>query len=240
MKKNILIYAVLSAVLVFSMTTCEKFCTDGNGHMDTEYRVVSEFYGVKNSTEFDVNITYDSVYSVRVNADDNLMQEINTSVKGDNLIIETDNDNCIQSSSNILIDIHMPLLDNIELTGSGNMDIFDFKSTRLEVTNTGSGDIDIRNLIASTIDFSVSGSGSITVYGKAEKANYLLSGSGEIYANDIKVGDCDITSSGSGDIYCYVIDHLNVILSGSGDVIYSGSPELTTTDSGSGDIFKRE
>jgi hypothetical protein len=242
MKKNHLIYVLFLAVFVISLSSCDNLfnCLDGNGHLSSEYRVVAEFYGVENNTEYSVKITYDSVYSVRVDADENLLESINTAVRGDNLVIESDRDRCVNTNKDIIIDIHMPELDNIELTGSGNIDAYDFNCSRLEVTNTGSGDIDIRNLVANTVNFVVSGSGSITANGKAEKANYLLSGSGEIYANDIKVNECYVTSSGSGDIYCYVIDKLNVTLSGSGDVIYSGSPVITKTDSGSGDIFKRE
>jgi len=242
MKTNHLIYTLLITALLLNLTACDNWlnCIDGNGKIHSEYRVVAKFYGVENSASFNVTITHDSLYSVRVEADENLMESINTSVRGDNLIIERDKDRCINKGSDILIDIHMPDLDNIELTGSGNIDAYDFTSSQFAITNSGSGDIDIRNLISNNVNFVVTGSGSITAQGKAEKANYLLSGSGEINAYDLPVNECYVTSSGSGDINCNVINQLVVTLSGSGDVIYSGSPVVTKTDHGSGDVYKRD
>jgi hypothetical protein len=242
MKNTHLVYMLFTAVMLIGLTACNDMfnCLDGNGKLRSEYRVVAEFYGVENKTSFSVKITHDSIYSVRVDADENLLEKINTFVRGDNLIIESDNDRCINAQKDILVDIHMPDLNNIILTGSGNIDAYDFYGTNLEALNTGSGDIEIRNLTVDNVNFNVTGSGSISVYGKTAMANYYLSGSGEINANTLEAGQCIAKNSGSGDIFCNVLNVLNVTLSGSGDVIYSGSPSLTKTDTGSGEIRKRD
>jgi hypothetical protein len=242
MKKIHLFYMLLIAIIAIGITACNNWfnCLNGNGKLRSEYRVVAEFYGVENKTPYSVKITHDTVYSVRVDADENLLEKVNTSVRGDNLVIEIDNDPCINPDKDILVDIHMPGLNNIELTGSGSIDSYDLQSSLLDVTNTGSGDIEIRNLTADDINFVVTGAGSISAYGKVAKANYLLSGAGQINANELEAGKCYVTNSGSGDIFCHVLTELTITLTGSGDVIYSGSPALTKTDTGSGEIRKRD
>lgn len=229
---------------VLLLLSCDELfnCIDGNGILKTEKRFVSEFYGVENSTDFDVEVIADSVYSVEVIADENLLSYVNTSVRDGNLIIDTENDRCLDSRHDIIVEIRMPIIDMVELTGSGNIDIYDFDCNYIEIKNSGSGDIDITNMVStSTVDVVLSGSGDVVlVWGKAHKGNYLLSGSGNIEANDFKLDDCYATNSGSGDIFCYVYDLLYATISGSGDIFYSGSPdEIIEVDSGSGDLRSR-
>jgi hypothetical protein len=136
----------------------------------------------------------------------------------------------------------MPTIDLVELTGSGNIDMYDFDCNYIEIKNSGSGDIDITNMVStSTVDVVLTGSGDVViVWGKARKGNYLLSGSGSIEANDFKVDECYATNSGSGDIYCYVYDLLHATISGSGNIYYSGTPdEIIEIDSGSGELRSR-
>lgn len=87
----------------------------------------------------------------------------------------------------------------------------------------------------------ISGSGNLKVkqwmlYGKKLKA--IISGSGDIFFDHIKIEDCNISVSGSGDVEgnCE-IDDLDISVSGSGDV--KGLHVKKSVDasvSGSGDI----
>ncbi len=229
---------------VLLLFSCDELfnCLDGNGVLKTEKRFVSEFYGVENHTSFELEVIADSIFAVEVIADQNLLSHISTSVRDGNLIVDTDNDRCLNSSHNIIVEIRMPVLDLVELTGSGNIDVYDFDCHYIEIKNSGSGDIDITNMVStSTVDVVLTGSGDVVlVWGKARKGNYLLSGSGNIEANDFKVDECYATNSGSGHIYCYVYDLLHATISGSGDIFYSGSPdEIIEVDNGSGDLRSR-
>lgn len=232
---------LMGVLLLFS---CDDLfnCLDGNGVLKTEKRFVSEFYGVENHTEFDLEVVADSVYAVEVIADQNLLSYINTSVRDGNLIVDTENDRCLNSSNEIIVEVRMPVIDLVELTGSGNIDVYDFDCNYIEIKNSGSGDIDVTNMVStSTVDVVCTGSGDIVlVWGKARKGNYLLSGSGNIEADDFSVEECYATNSGSGHIYCYVFDLLHATISGSGDILYSGSPdEIIENDSGSGELRSR-
>ena len=227
----------------FLFNGCDEFfnCIDGNGILKQERRFVSEFYGVENTTSIDVDISSDSVYSLEVTADENLLGMIQTTVRNGNLVISMSTDRCINTDNYMLIEIQMPTIDHIESTGSGNMDIYDFECGNLEITNSGSGKIDMINVYSGeTVGLNLYGSGSIYIGGKARVGEYVLSGSGDIMADDLMVDDCYVTNSGSGTVYCFAYDYLKATLSGSGDIIYSGNPPVTDfTDSGSGEIRSR-
>lgn len=238
-KKHIVLAGIISLLCV----SCDDFfnCLDGNGIIKTEQRIVSEFFGVVNNTSFNVDVVYDPEYSVSVTADENLLSYINTKVRDGNLIIEVENDRCIEDDGNIFIDISMPSIDLVELNASGSVDVEDFDCRFVEVSNSGSGRIDFYGLVStSTVEIILSGSGDITLLGKAHTGDYTLAGSGSIHADDFKVDDCYATNAGSGNIYCFAYDLLNATIAGSGDIIYSGSPvEVEITDNGSGRVYDR-
>jgi hypothetical protein len=230
-----LAFLVSATILVSS---CEFYCTDGNGNIKSEQRLIAAFYSVENTTSFDVAVIADSIYSVEVTADENILPLINTSVRGDYLVIDTENNQCIRNARSVRIDIHMPVLENIELSGSGNIVAYDFICTSLEIRNSGSGNIDMTNIGATDkVDIRLSGSGEISISGDAREGNYHLSGSGDILASDMLVDDCYVVNSGSGDIECFAYFLLDATLNGSGDILYYGAPEeVFEDDNGSGDI----
>jgi hypothetical protein len=239
-KPGILITGVLIALTVNS---CEfPFdCTSGNGNYSSEERIVSEFSGVENTTSFDVKVYVDTFYSVEVFADENLLSLIKTSIRQRNnvrtLIVETNN--CV-SRGNVSLEIHVPLVEMIKLTGSADIDVYNLKGDELTVENSGSGDININDLfLTSQISIKVDGSGDVSLYGKARYADYEVNGSGDILANDMKVDECYVRNDGSGNIYCFAYDLLDVEINGSGDVIYSGTPEVVQDINGSGSLIRR-
>ncbi len=221
----------------FMVQSCDWECIEGSGKIYTENRLVTEFTGVENTTSFDVEVFADTVYSVEVTAYDNILPLVNTSVRGDDLIIDSDNNLCF-NSGDVSVEIHMPSIVNIRLDGSGNMDIADFDCEDLFIENSGSGDIDLVNIFSSsTIEIVDDGSGDISITGKALTGDYRLNGSGSIYADDLLVDECYAENSGSGNIHCFAYDFLDATINGSGDIIYSGSPEvIKEDDNGSGEV----
>lgn len=235
---------IFPAVLILILlAACDPFfnCLDGNGVLRVEDRFVTEFYGVENQTSFEVEIVSDSNYAVTVYADENLLDEINTRVRSGNLIIDTESERCLSSENKILVEVHMPVIDHVELTGSGNIDVYDFLCNRLTVRNSGSGHIDMTDIVStSEVEITLTGSGDINIWGKALSGEFVLSGSGDLYAQDFRMDRCTAINSGSGDIYCFASDYLNAKVSGSGDIFYSGDPdEIIQVDDGSGSIRSR-
>jgi len=228
------------------LNSCWFDCLEGNGILETEQRLVAEFVGVENTTSFDVEILADSAYSVEVIADQNLLPYIETYVRSENtdkyLMIETNYNYCINSQNYVRVEIHMPIIEQVELSGSGDIDVFNVDGNHLDINNSGSGDITINDLfLTSEIKIDLNGSGDVIAYGKVHHGDYNLAGSGDILADKLLVDLCYVNSSGSGDVYCFAYDLLNVTINGSGDVLYSGPPDLTIelVNNGSGDLIER-
>jgi Putative auto-transporter adhesin, head GIN domain len=96
------------------------------------------------------------------------------------------------------------------------------------------GSIDVEKL-----DLVQSGSSNIRLSGKATKAEFNCSGSGNLQSPDLIIDYCEVSISGSGNADLTVEKELSGSLSGSGNIRYKGNAEITEKSiSGIGKIKK--
>jgi len=213
-------------------------CIEGSGKIITENRAVEAFDSVRIAGSANVFVTQDTKASLRVEADDNIMEKVRTTVDGNTLVIETDG-GCFK---NVKLNIYASMVDvkRLEITGSGAIENKSpIKTDSLDVVITGAGDAKL-NANAKTVNAELKGSGDITLYGKAETLNLSKSGSGDIHASNFLAQKSFVTSSGSGDCEVNATEQLDLKNSGSGDIYYtSNPPQLNVSNTGSGKISKR-
>ncbi|MFN2455837.1 MAG: head GIN domain-containing protein, partial [Pyrinomonadaceae bacterium] len=185
-----------------------------------------------------VYVTQGGTQPLRVEADDNILEKVRTSVQENTLVIETDG-GCFR---NVKLNIYasMANIKRLEIAGSGDIESKSpVKSDDLDVVISGSGDVKL-NVTAKTINTELKGSGDITLYGKADTHNVRKAGSGDINAANLLAQNTFVTSSGSGDVEVNAVQQLDVKNSGSGDVAYtSNPPQLTVSNTGSGKVSKK-
>jgi hypothetical protein len=240
-RKTIFSISVVGALAIANSCSDSLFnCVEGNGVPETEFRSDSNFFGIVSAGSYEVYVIYDTVYSIYVTADENILPYIKTVVKDGDLIVKTDDDRCLRSETPIVVEVRMPVIDRATLTGSGLLDLTGFDANILDVDLTGSGDIEITNIISNQINLILSGSGEVYLDGEASRADLRLTGSGYIDADRLITERCTVTLSGSGDVDCYATEQLVVDLSGSGSVYFSGSPDQTIFNiTGSGAVVGR-
>jgi Putative auto-transporter adhesin, head GIN domain len=115
------------------------------------------------------------------------------------------------------VEVSMPSLAALDLSGSGNIAVTGIRASRLTVTVPGSGDI--------------YASGSVT------ELNISIDGSGDAQFSGLIARNVDAVVSGSGTIFVTATQSLNAKVPGSGAVLYSGNPaQVTTSITGSGAV----
>lgn len=234
MKKLILL--IICTPVLFLMSSCHS--VSGTGPVTTKTRDVSNFSAVESTMSGDTEITIDSVYSVKVEAQKDIIDMIETSIEGDKLVIKTKDGYNINSNGKIIIHITMPQLTELQVTGSGNAKILNnlaTKSLRLDVS--GSGDIETAAINTEEFEARITGSGNIKVAGGTCKDQKLqLTGNGDIDCGNLLAKLTDASLTGSGNAKVNVSDYLKVSLTGSGDLKYTGKPQVTTQITGSGSL----
>jgi len=211
----------------------------GNGISTTQQRSLGDFNGVDVAGPIKVFISQNPVSSVKIEADENLLEYIEIENRGDVLEISTRRGFNLRPRAGINIYVAAPSFDNLAVTGSGELrtqtKISNGKEVDVDVT--GSGDV-LLNIDAPAINTEITGSGNITVNGSTRNFSTEVTGSGEVHAFDLLSENTKVTISGSGDVEIFASKQLDVNISGSGDVKYKGNPSVNKSVAGSGDIRK--
>lgn len=145
---------------------------------------------------------------------------------------------------------------NLEIDGSGNMDLQLLDANKLDLEVSGSGNItfNARNPLTQSYDIAgsgniitkfeksetcrmrIKGSGNITTIGTTTETFMEIEGQGNLLCENLCSSTCDINMKGSGNCDIKVTDRLNINIEGSGNICYFGQPVLTSIIDGSGTI----
>lgn len=236
MKRITLIVAVASTVFA---TSCKRngFCKKGKDSVTTETRQVENFTTVNSEGSFDIFITQDESLEsgvVIVEAPSDLMKYIKSGVS--NGVLTIDNSKCFRGNNDIQIYVSSNKINDITLSGSGNIKTTNTLSTsNMRIELDGSGDIET-DLQVSSLDVKIKGSGNINSYGEALSQNVKIKGSGNINHFGITSEKVKAAIEGSGNIELNVSESLDASIDGSGNISYKGTASVTTNINGSGSI----
>ncbi len=240
MKHFISLSAVLAAAII-TLNSCgtNGLCVKGSGPVVSETRVISPFTCITLEGSADIYIRQDSVQSVVVEAQSNILQVLDTKVMGNHLSIGFEK-HCVKNHEPIKVYISVPDIEDVSLEGSGNIfgnGVISVNSLSLDIE--GSGDIEMENLQVNELHTSISGSGNATYSGTSIVQHHSIdiNGSGKIKAFELTVNSVDVDIDGSGECRVKALQSLDVNISGSGDVYYQGNPGITSNISGSGNII---
>lgn len=126
---------------------------------------------------------------------------------------------------------------NVAVNGSGDVAVKSISADRVNSAVNGSGDVNIKGISADEVNGTVNGSGDVTLSGKCAKANYSLSGSGDIAGSYLKAKQATVYTSprSTGDISCYASEKIIINKEGkNSDVSYSGNPRTVEKNSTKG------
>ena len=227
-------------LFLIAATSCiEEFNIRGNGIEASQARTVSSFNKVKTSGNFDVHITKGDELEVLLNAEENILPYIETSVSDETLFIEIHGVHNVNNRLPMNVYVTVPELLTAKQSGSGTITTGYFSSDKMEFSISGSGSISAV-VDANEVDASISGSGWMLIAGDANKSNLSISGSGNIDSSDLAVNNCNAQISGSGNIQVNAEKSIYAKISGSGNIYYTGNPVMELNISGSGKVIHQD
>lgn len=234
MKTKLILLALFP---LFLFQSCQKYilCEKGEGAVVTQTLDMPPLEGLDLCIAADVNLTYGETQSVSVTAQQNVIDNLARDVRSGIWNIRFDQ--CMRKYNGLTIDITLPILRKIEVSGSGDIrgtNLFE-EQDDLELSISGSGNVDLA-IDADQIDSRISGSGDVELEGSANLNFFKVSGSGNLSAYGLLAQESEVRISGSGNARVQVENRLDVNISGSGDVYYKGNPAINVNISGSGDL----
>jgi len=224
--------------LVILPSSCEKSVIgiNGSGPVVSRDFDLPQIDGVQLSIDGNVSITEGDTQKVRIEAQQNIIDNIRRTVSGGKWNIEYVTP--VNSHNGINIFLTLPSINLARISGSGNISSTNTftDSTNVFLQISGSGNISM-GLLANRVESTISGSGNISLTGKANEHKIIISGSGNVAAFGLETSKTDVTISGSGNSEVFANDNLNVVISGSGNVFYIGYPAINVSISGSGALI---
>jgi hypothetical protein len=190
---------------------------EGSGSAASEVREVAPFTSVDLAGSNEVFIRAGTTQSVRVEADDNLLDLITTRVRAGELVIDNVGD--FQTRSAMSVQITLPVLDAITLSGSGT--------------------VSLQGIETETLTVRLPGSGVVRAAGTVDRLRAELVGSGELLLDAVTAARATAALSGSGLIRLNASEALDATVSGSGTIVYGGDPSsVIKSVTGSGAIIE--
>jgi predicted small secreted protein len=241
MKKRFFLVIILSVVLVL-LSACNFTLANGSGKVISQTRQVSGFSKVSMSGIGQLIISQGSTESLTIDAEDNILPLITTTVVGDTLNIDLKNDNFqdnVIPTKPIVYHLAVKTLDGIQISGAGSVDAANLTSDNLAISSSGAGSMRLRTITAQSITSEISGVGGVDLSGKVTSQSINISGSGSYNAPDLESQTANVVISGAGGATVWAKTSLDVTISGAGSVNYYDNPTITKTISGVGSVTSR-
>lgn len=205
-----------------------------------ENRKVDSFKEIELKGSMDVYVTVGKKRSLRVVADDDMMDKIVTDVKGDTLVVKLKRGR-YHDVGKMKIYVTVKNLEGAEVKGSGDMTVKGtIKSKNFEAAVKGSGDLVLENVKANDLELDIMGSGDMSVTGSCDTLDLDIMGSGNLEAKNVKCDNAKVAIMGSGDADIHANKSLTATIMGSGDITVYGNPaKIKSRVAGSGDIREK-
>ncbi|RPI82143.1 MAG: DUF2807 domain-containing protein, partial [Chloroflexi bacterium] len=181
---------ILLLISLMALTSCNVIGFNrvrGSGNIVSESREVSDFHAIDMSGTGDLIVTQGDTESLVIEADDNLMQYLESEVVNGTLQLGYEGSFQLNLDPTERIQYILTVidLDEVSISGSGTMIAEELESEDLILDASGSGEFRIDNLNADSLRLTFSGSGEAEIAGMVSHQEIRISGSGNYNAEDL-------------------------------------------------------
>jgi hypothetical protein len=208
-------------------------------------RSVAEFHGISVSSGIDLYLTQKNVQEVRVEAEEEDLENLITEVEGGILRIYMKEKswswfNLGWSHSPRKVYVSFKTLDKLEASaGSDVVSQSALNLNNIELNASSGSDVKLE-LNADQVDADASSGSDIKLNGKANYLQANASSAGDIDAVDFQTKRCNASASSGSDIRVYAIEQLDANASSGADIAYRGNPtRKNINESSGGDVHNR-
>jgi len=220
-------------LLIVLMIACQGGII-GNGKVITRTEDIGRFTRLVITGNFDVLLTQADRYSLKLEMDENLMDNVRITEEGNTLRIETRIHILGAREKNLYITTKD--LEKLEVNGAIKLNTDStLRVESLGILASGAVRLDM-TVEARQLKLDLAGASDCDICGKVSELRTQVSGVGDFDAFDLVASDVEIDMSGAGSARVYATQQLDVSISGAGSVKYRGDPEVHKQISGIGSL----
>lgn len=209
----------------------------GSGIVRSETREVHNFSQIALSGVGTVIVQQGNAEGLRIEAEDNILPLISSTVSDARLTIGVRDSNATLSPTRpIRYYISARQVSALHLTGSGEIQAPSVQADALEVRIEGAGNVATDGLRVGTLTVGISGTGDYTGSGAAASQHISIAGTGNYFAKQLRGAEADVSIAGTGSATVRVSDSLIAEIKGIGTILYVGNPQVQQQISGIGTV----
>lgn len=233
-KLNYTVIILFVSALMFQ--SCRR--TTGSGNIITNNRDVESFNAIDIAGPFEVELQYGAGNELKIEADDNLMKSITTTVSGGVLKVKTSKRNLRNATLRLYITApvnsidastaaNIRLVNELRATGTIHIDLSSAASVK--------GAIDAPEVI-----MEASSGAEINVSGRTKNIRANSSSGADINAFNLLAETASVSSSSGASVDVHASVTLDASASSGGNIEYRGGANVKRSTSSGGDIVKND
>lgn len=234
---------ILGIALILVASACSISIPSGRkfeaGNVISETREVSGFHAIEVSGGSDIDITQGDEEALVIEADENMMEYIESRVDNGILYLGIKEGHILDGSFSLnVVKYHLKVkdLDSISLSGATDLSMGSLKTGDLQIDMSGASTMAIDDLLADSLDLSSSGASDVKLAGSCPQQQIFIDGGGKYQADDLISKEVTIDASGAAMVEVSVSDTLSLSLSGASQVDYYGDPNVSQSVSGASEV----
>ncbi len=225
MKRNqkTLLGILLTGFMLLSVLNLQAQIEKGNKNILKKQYNYAGFDKIDVGGAFEVSISQADNFSVFIETDENLHDNMRLELVNDMLVIKTKG---IKNFSELNVYIGLPELTKLLVHGAAEVKIEEaFKASNIEIEASGASESKL-HLLADEIRVDVSGAAEVDLSGSTEQLFLNTSGASEFNSRNMEASIVYANSSGASSAHVYAIEELDMEESGASSINYSGAPQI--------------
>jgi len=226
---------------LLALASCDFDSVKGDGHVVSKSFGLSGFSGVETDGIVKVYLQQAPRYSVKVDAEQNILAQMDLHLEGQKLDIDFKDKVSISPTRDIKVYLTAPEFRSLE--GSGACSFFSegaLKSDGLKIELSGASNADLEVAVQA---LKVEASGASELKLKGSTTHLSIDGSGSVHAScfGLAAEHTKVDISGAGSAEVNAGSTLEADINGAGSVRYKGSPATIKKEiSGAGSVSKAD
>lgn len=235
MKNHFLLSKVLILACILLITSCDNMTVstgdgsekvEGSGKLGSEVREISTFNQIKIEGVFNVFLSQKDKESIRVEADENILPMVLTSVENNVLTVKLKDNTSISKMKKIKVYISLVDISSLKSEGVGMLNCENqLKLNTLELNLSGVGASRL-NLAVDHLNIKSELVGALFLTGTAKEVKAKQNGIGAFEAFDLKAEKLSIETDGVGKAEVFASKEIMIDAHGVGGVKYKGNPSI--------------
>lgn len=227
---NLKLIVFIVIFLILNSTLSQSQTVRGDGVVIRENRNIPSFNKIQTGGVLNIFLSQGSIESIVVETDRNLINYVETYVKGEALIIKNKDDVEIKKKTKMNVYITLKDIKKMNIDGVGNVKCqTQLDLATLDLDNNGVGNIQL-DLKCDRLKADINSVGGVTLSGRVREVSIDHNGVGNVEAFDLVANILKIHSNGVGNSEVNSEDELYIHLNGIGNVSYKGNAVLKELD----------